>query len=322
MTQALALDGRADLVACRQVIAQHSRSFALASTLLGPAARDHAAAVYAWCRAADDAIDLAPADAVAAALTEERAELARIYDGTPHTLAGRAFAAVVAERGIPRGYPGALLDGMAMDVDGVRYRTDEDLFTYCYRVAGVVGLIMCHVLGLRDDRALVPATHLGIAMQLTNICRDVGEDWQRGRLYLPDQRLAAVGLGELADRLGEPLPREAWAPLHQVQRALLDHADRYYRSAARGYPALPGRAAAAIRTAARVYRAIGAVIRRRGPDAIGQRAVVSRAAKAGHVSVALGAAIAASPARIVDRVRGRRPVVPQTILELADVPRL
>jgi phytoene synthase len=205
VTQALALTGRADLVACRQVIAQHSRSFALASTLLGPVARDHAAAVYAWCRGADDAIDLAPADRVAAALAEERAELERIYSGAPRTLAGRAFAAVVAERRIPRAYPAALLDGMAMDVADTRYDTDEDLFTYCYRVAGVVGLIMCHVLGLSDDRALVPATHLGIAMQLTNICRDVGEDWQRGRLYLPDTVLAAHGLGGLHARLGTPL---------------------------------------------------------------------------------------------------------------------
>jgi phytoene synthase len=322
VTQALALTGRADLVACRQVIAQHSRSFALASTLLGPVARDHAAAVYAWCRGADDAIDLAPADRVAAALAEERAELERIYSGAPRTLAGRAFAAVVAERRIPRAYPAALLDGMAMDVADTRYDTDEDLFTYCYRVAGVVGLIMCHVLGLSDDRALVPATHLGIAMQLTNICRDVGEDWQRGRLYLPDTVLAAHGLGGLHARLGTPLAPELYPPLHQVQRVLLDRADRYYRSATGGYPALPGRASAAIRTAARVYRAIGTAIRRRGPRTIGERAVVGRVAKAGHVTAALTGATLGVPGRVFARVRGRRPLIPSSILELADVPRL
>ena len=82
---------------------------------------------------------------------------------------------------------------MAMDVADTRYRTFDDLFAYCYRVAGVVGLIMCHVMGVRDDRALVPAVHLGIGMQLTNVCRDVAEDWDRGRLYLPEELLARHG---------------------------------------------------------------------------------------------------------------------------------
>ncbi|MBK9036025.1 MAG: phytoene/squalene synthase family protein [Myxococcales bacterium] len=323
MTEAaLIATGRADLVACREVIAQHSRSFALASTLLGPTARDHAAALYAWCRAADDAVDLAAPGQQGAALAGERAELARIYDGAPLTLAGRALAAMARARAIPIVYPTALLDGMAMDVDDVRYQTHAQLFTYCYRVASVVGLMMCHVLGVSDDRALVPAAHLGVAMQLTNIARDVGEDWGRGRLYLPDELLAQHRLGGLADRLGQPLPADVHADLHAAQRALLVVADRYYRSAASGYRALPGRASAAIRTAARVYRAIGAQVRRLGPAAITTRAVVGGGRKAGHVAAALTGALGATPTRLVDRVRGRRPRVPSSVLELADVPRL
>ncbi|MEZ4403491.1 MAG: phytoene/squalene synthase family protein [Kofleriaceae bacterium] len=319
---ALAPTGRADLIACRQVIARHSRSFALASTLLAPAARDHAAALYAWCRGADDAIDLAAAGAQAAALTAERGELDRIYAGTPSTLAGRAFAAVVRERAIPRAYPAALLDGMAMDVEATRYQTHGQLFAYCYRVASVVGLMMCHVLGVRDDAALAPAAHLGVAMQLTNIVRDVGEDWRLGRLYLPDELLARHGLGGLADQLDAPLPSAAHAGLHAAQLDLLALADRYYRSAARGYPALPARASAAIRTAARVYRAIGAQVRRLGPAALTERAVVGGGRKAGHVAASLGAATITAPARALDRLRGRRPRVPSSVLELDDVPRL
>jgi phytoene synthase len=320
---ALAIDDRAELTACRAVIAHHSKSFALASTLLGERARDHAAALYAWCRSADDAVDLATdVEGARAALVAERAELERVFAGTPRTAAGRALAVVVRARALPSTYPSALLDGMAMDVDGVRYRDHATLFAYCYRVASVVGLMMCHVLGVRDDRALVPAAHLGVAMQLTNIARDVGEDWSRGRLYLPDELLARHGKGDLADELGAPLAPAHHVAVHAAQRELLALADGYYRSAAAGYPALPTRAGAAIRTAARVYRAIGSRIRRLGPAAVTTRAVVGRGRKLGHVGAALGTVAVTAPARAIDALRGRAPRIPSMILELADVPRL
>lgn len=312
---ALVVTATDDVVACRTAIAKGSRSFALASTLLTPRARDHAAALYAWCRAADDAIDgVAPAGQ-GAALADQRAELDRIYGGRPATLAGRAFAAVAQARAIPAAYPRALLDGMAMDVADTRYPTHEALFVYCYRVAGVVGLMMCHVLGVSDDRALVPATHLGVAMQLTNIVRDVGEDWRLGRLYLPDELLARHGLAGLAGELGGPLPAHARPGLHAAQRELLVHADRYYRSAADGYRALPRRAGLAIRAAARIYRAIGGQVRRLGPASLERRAVVSGLVKGQHLAAA---ALAALP----DLARPRSPRVPSAILELDDVPRL
>ncbi len=92
-----------------------------------------------------------------------------------------AFQQVVFERKIPIEYPSELLAGMAMDAEGVHYETLSDLLRYCYRVAGTVGLMMCHVLGVKDDRALIHAAHLGMAMQLTNVCRDVIEDWERGQ---------------------------------------------------------------------------------------------------------------------------------------------
>jgi phytoene synthase len=232
----------------RAVIAHHSKSFALASRLLGRSARDRAAVVYAWCRRADDAIDergAATRDELAGALAGLAGDVDAVYRGaaTEPVLAG--FAEVVRSRAIPRSYPGELLAGLAMDATGVRYAAIDDVIGYAWRVAGVVGLMMCHVFGVAGDHALVPAAHLGIAMQLTNICRDVAEDWQRGRLYLPDDLLAAHGAGGLAGELGGALPASARPAIARARAELLALADRYYRSGDRGLAALPWRAALA-----------------------------------------------------------------------------
>ncbi|MCW5809129.1 MAG: phytoene/squalene synthase family protein, partial [Deltaproteobacteria bacterium] len=238
----------------RQTIALHSKSFAMASRLLGERQRDQTAIVYAWCRRTDDAVDEERADA--GTLARLTAELEAGYAGATgdHTLA--AFGEVARERGIPRAYPAALLDGMAMDLAGARYATVDDLVTYAYRVAGVVGLMMTHVFGVLDDDAVVPAAHLGIAMQLTNVCRDVAEDWERGRLYLPDELLAAHGAGGLVRALGSPIPTRTHGAIGATVADLLALADRYYRSADRGLGALPWRAALAVRAARSIYRAI------------------------------------------------------------------
>jgi phytoene synthase len=175
-----------DRALCRTIIAAHSKSFALASALLPAGLRDDIAATYAFCRRCDDAVDTGPGDPIAA-VRRLRAELASIYDGEAQAepVLG-AFQDVVRRRGIPQEYPRELIEGMAMDAMGARYETFDDLDLYCYRAAGVVGLMLCHVMGVRDERALAHATHLGMAMQLTNICRDVREDAARGRRYVPD----------------------------------------------------------------------------------------------------------------------------------------
>lgn len=320
MTTALALSTGAELGACHATIAQHSKSFALAAKLLPAAARDDAAVVYAWCRRADDAIDLAPPADQPDALARLYDELAAIDAGAAMPGVPRAFAAVVGIRQIPLAYPRALLDGMAMDVADTRYRTFDDLFAYCYRVAGVVGLIMCHVMGVRDDRALVPAVHLGIGMQLTNVCRDVAEDWDRGRLYLPDELLARHGVRGLAAHLGGPLPAFAHAAVRATVRELLDVADRYYASGVAGCRALPWRAGFGVRAAARIYRAIGTRLRRRDGDALAGRAVVSKTAKLGHVALAALGALAEAPARALARLQLGSPRLPTRTLELPDVP--
>lgn len=249
--------------AIHSVIARHSKSFSLASKLLDGASRDDVAVLYAWCRRADDEVDLAPVPERGERVCRLYEELAAVYAGEPlDAPVLRAFQSLVQRRGIPKEYPLALLDGMRSDLGSVRIATTDELFVYCYRVAGVVGLMLCHVFGLSDVRARKNAAHLGIAMQLTNICRDVREDAERDRRYLPSDLLAAR-----ARESHEELVRRA------VER-LLALAERYYRSADAGFHALPLRAALAARAARRVYAAIGDELAARGFDALAGRVAV------------------------------------------------
>jgi 15-cis-phytoene synthase len=303
----------------RQVIAQHSKSFALASRLLPTRARTDATVLYAWCRRVDDAVDNAAAERDVLAQLSHDLEAAYRGDTQEPLLA--TFGDVARARNIPRSYPMELLRGMAMDLEGTRYATVDDLFAYAWRVAGVVGLMMSHVLGIDDDSALVPAAHLGIAMQLTNICRDVAEDWQRDRLYLPDDVLARHGGKGLAHELGGPLPVSANPALRGAVRDLLELADRYYRSADRGLVALPWRAAFAIDSARAIYAAIGDELARRDYDVTAGRAVVTKRRKLVHVAAAALRMSARGPQRAVRALGRRHHGTPMRILELADVPR-
>ncbi len=304
----------------RGVIAHHSKSFALASRLLPKQARDDAAVLYAWCRRADDAVDTSFADRTVIATLTRELDVAYAASADDQLLA--AFGEVVRAREIPRTYPAELLAGMAMDLDGTRYASVDDLIAYAWRVAGVVGLMMTHVLGIDDEDALVSAAHLGIAMQFTNVCRDVAEDWQRDRLYIPDEVLARHGAGGLMHELGRPLPATAVSPLRSAVRDVLALADRYYRSADRGLAALPWRAAFAIRSARDIYAAIGGEIARRDHDVTAPRAFVPAHGKAVRIALAALRISASGPRRIVRRLAGRRHATPTRILELADVPRL
>jgi len=158
-------------------------------------------------------------------------------------------------------------------------------------------LMMCHVLGVKDARALKNAAHLGIAMQLTNICRDIAEDWRLGRLYLPLSMVQKYSPGALdGPRLG-PLPQSLRAALTTVTKQLLAHADRFYRSGDAGIPALPWRAAFAVRAARSIYSAIGARILRPDYDAFTMRAVVPRSRKLSLVARAALATFLELPQR-------------------------
>jgi phytoene synthase len=259
-----------DLDDCRARLRGGSRSFHAASLLLPERIRTPASALYAFCREADDLIDGAGREAgYAVALLRER--LDRIYHGRPQNrIADRAFAAVVERYGIPRALPEALLEGFAWDSDARRYETIEDVEQYAARVAGCVGMMMTLVMGRRDPGTLARAADLGIAMQLTNICRDVGEDARAGRLYLPIAWLRNAGVDPERLIARPEFSRE----LGDVTRAVLEHADRLYLRSARAIAALPASCRPAIHTARILYAEIGREIKRQGYDSVSKRAVV------------------------------------------------
>ncbi|HEX5659247.1 MAG TPA: phytoene/squalene synthase family protein [Polyangiales bacterium] len=303
--------GREALRECRRILEHNSKSFALASKLLPASARDEAAAVYAFCRRVDDAIDDAPPESQAGALSALYEDLDRVYRGdvlTEPALA--AFQAVVQQRQIPRRYPAELIEGMAMDVRNTQYQTLDNLLLYCHCVAGVVGLMMCHVFGLSADGALHNAAHLGIAMQLTNICRDVEEDWRLGRVYLPSELLRAAGAGELGQPGVDAFPTEEGTLLaiRRVTEQLLHEADRYYASADRGIHALPFRAGLAVRAARRLYHAIGLEVAAQGDAPRRRPAVVPTPRKLKLLGKAVVRHVGALPRTTASRVQKRQTV--------------
>ena len=262
-----------------EMIGHHSKSFALAARLLPAELRADVVALYAWCRTCDDAVDRpAPGSVASESLQVLRANLSDSYAGKdmPNPV-WACFQAVVRRRGIPVEYPTDLLRGLTMDVDGFRYATADDLLLYCYRVAGTVGLMLCHVLGVSHDRALPHAAHLGMAMQLTNIARDVREDASRGRCYLP-----ADWVGAVADPAG--LGRTATVP---AVRQLLALANLYYRSGDAGLCYLAPPCRRAIRAARSIYAAIGDRVAAQGCDIDAGRAVVPGWRKLALVFLAL-----------------------------------
>ena len=195
-------------------------------------------------------------------------------------------------------YPLDLLDGFAMDARGHRYASVDDTILYSYHVAGVVGVMMAIIMGARDTATLNRACDLGIAFQLTNISRDVIPDAREGRIYLPADWLADRGID--ARNIADEQSRTG---VYEVVEQLLDLADNYYASARFGLSALPLRSAWAIAAARRVYREIGAEVRRRGPGAWDGRTVVSKQRKLACVAAAL---IDALNARSFGRI-GRPP---------------
>ncbi len=262
---------------CRTSIAQHSKSFALASRLLPPSNRDPAAVVYAWCRRADDAIDNSAGSEQRAALERLQRELGSLYAGeAQRDPVLSAFQQVVFTSNIPEQYPTDLLLGMEMDATGTHYKSWDDLLLYCYRVASTVGLMMCHVMGVSDSQALPRAAHLGLAMQLTNIARDVREDWERSRLYLPDELLDEHGVRWLRAHLGRQLPFHARPGCKQALRSLLQVAERYYESGDAGLCYLSPRCELSVAAARAVYSEIGSQIAKQDFDIFAPRAFVPK----------------------------------------------
>jgi phytoene synthase len=273
-------DAAEDLAHCRRLLRDGSRSFLAASRILPREVARAACALYAFCRVADDRVDAGDSRG---ALEDLHERLARIYAGAPRAVAAdRAFAAVVARYRVPRAWPLALLEGFEWDARGRQYEELPQLRAYAARVAGSVGAMMACIMGGRGPAALARACELGVAMQLTNIARDVGDDARLGRLYLPRAWMRAAGIDPDA-WLANPVHSPA---LGSVVRRLLDEAETLYRGGRAGIGSLPLACRPGIRAAALLYADIGRAVRRRGCDSVTARATVPAARKLQLLSVA------------------------------------
>ena len=265
-----------DMAHCREAIRHGSLSFHAASKLLPAHVRDPALALYAFCRLADDEVDL-KADKVGSVL-RLRDRLDAVYAGRPENApTDRAFAAMTEQFEMPRALPDALLEGLAWDADARRYETLSGVMDYSARVASAVGAMMCVLMGTRDADALARACDLGVAMQLTNIARDVGEDALERRIYLPLEWLEEAGIDPEAF-VSDPRPTKA---VRMMVRRLVMEANRLYMRSEAGVGALPRSCRPGIYAARFIYAGIGGQLRQMGYDSISARARTSKWQKIG-----------------------------------------
>lgn len=272
----------------RLATARGSKSFYFATRFFPREVAEAAYAVYWFCRTTDDMVDEsdAPPD-----LDAWRRRLEAALQGGAGDEVLDTFAAAVHRFSIPSRYAFDLIDGVEMDLARAEYKDFEQLRLYCYRVASTVGLMMMHVIGF-SGAPHAEAIHMGIAMQLTNILRDVGEDLRRGRVYLPQDELERFGVSR-AD-LATGRRTESFRRLMEFQIA---RARRFYGLGRAGLPFLHPRGRFAVDLASRIYARILNRIEASGYDVFARRAVVSRPEKYWITAQAVcSAALCAAPA--------------------------
>lgn len=285
-----------------EYLARHSHSFRYAARFLPPPLDTQVADVYAFCRFTDDLVDGSdlPVPELRARLRDWERLARQAYDGTPSgfTLLDRPLLDM-GRRGIPFAYAADLIAGVGMDLEPRRFATLAELDVYSYRVASVVGLWLTRLVGVDDARVLARAVDLGHAMQLTNILRDVGEDFAAGRLYLPCEVLERHGIREdhIAASLADGTLPQGWSA---AMEELMAAAEARYRRALQAIPALPAFFRIPVAVSALVYRDIHTGIRRRGYDNLRLRARTSSARKVwlglkARLLVVAGAAARESP---------------------------
>jgi phytoene synthase len=260
-------------VYCDHLTSQHSRSFYIASALLPTEKRRATHALYAFCRTTDDIVDRPTCSSPRHLLELWRKRALR----TPAEASDwvvLAWQAAQRRYFIPTKYAEQLIDGVAKDLEPIAYQTFDELANYAYGVAATVGLMSMHIVGFADKRAIPYAVKLGVALQLTNILRDIGEDFQNGRVYLPAQEMAAFGLGVADLRAGVVTP--AWRTFMQFQIA---RARQLYAESWAGIGLLNRDGRLAIAVAANLYQAILTEIERLDYAVFSQRAVVSTGRK-------------------------------------------
>jgi len=288
----------------QRTIAAGSKSFRFASQIFDLKTRERSWLLYAWCRACDDITDGQTLGHDAAIPDDPGARLVFLKEQTHAALSGQAtglvpfdsLAVVAAETRIPAELPDDHLAGFARDAAGWSPRTEDELLSYCYQVAGAVGIMMAHVMGVdpSDRDTLNRAADLGIAFQLANIARDIVDDARVGRTYLPADWLAEEGLTG-AD-LSDPAHRPALARVTERLAAL---ADSYRRSSKTGAARLPFRSRWAVLSAAGIYGEVATRAVTLGPRAWDRRISISKAEKFALVIEAFGEAL--WPARKINR---------------------
>ena len=273
-------ENRAAFEYARKITAHYSKSFYFSAQMLPREQRWATFALYGFCRHCDNLIDTPRQRTETEILGEIQRlteELQIAYNtGESQDPIIRVFILVAKAYGIPIAYPLDLLNGVAMDVQQTRYKTFDELSLFCYRVAAVVGLMMTHVLGYKDERAFDYARQLGIAMQLTNILRDIKEDKEMGRLYIPQADLAQFGVTE------QDIFEEKMTPqLRALMKFQVERAHQYYTEAIPGISLLKTESQYAIYSAARIYRGILRKIEDRDYNPFLNRVFVSSTQKVG-----------------------------------------
>ena len=259
----------------KRITREHAHTFYFASHMLPREKREAAYAVYAFCRHADNLVDVRGGEAssdpaISVRLSALRDELTDIYEGSAEKTSWPALQAVIRRYQIPRRYFDSLIDGVEMDLSPRVFNAFAELDLYCYRVASVVGLIMTHVLGATSEEALRDAAHLGTAMQLTNILRDVGEDFRLGRMYLPRDEMEQFGVDERT--IGEGV---VTAEVRRLLEFQIARARDYYRMAQPGIALLPNDGSQlCVRLMSTLYARILNAIEDNGYDVFSRRAHV------------------------------------------------
>lgn len=266
---------------CDQITAQNSKSFYLSSALLKGDKRRGARALYAFCRLTDDIVDepkqhhgLAPSDTDILQDMHDWRRLALSTNPSPYHPVAVAWADTRARFQIPYRFAEQLIEGVLMDLSHRRYATFDELAGYAYGVAATVGLMSMHITGFNDPDAVPYAIRLGVALQMTNILRDVGEDWRKGRIYLPLEELEAFGLAE--DDIEAAVVDQRWREFMKFQ---IERNRQLYREAAPGIQLLAQDGRLAIAASAGLYEAILEDIERHDYDVFNRRAYVSLSSK-------------------------------------------
>lgn len=250
-----------------KVAAHHSKSFYLASALLPEEKRSAARALYAFCRTVDDIVDEGSVVGREVELDYWRSVSQGLLQPRPDDLVAQAWADARSRFHIPPRYALQLIDGVSRDLTQTRYKNFDELATYCYGVASTVGLMSMYIVGFKSNEALPYAIKLGVALQLTNILRDVGDDYRKGRVYLPKDELKAFGITEKQLAAGQVT--EAWRNFMRYQ---MDRTRKLYAEAAEGIKYLDRDGQLAIGAASDFYQGILEAIEANDYDVFTKRA--------------------------------------------------